>query len=510
MSATPRVEHDRERVIPRPSQRRASPRRGGAVVRTPDGLLIVGDTATSPSNRPGRADPATSTGLTEDSGWASWMQATLKVIGAVSGLGAGLAFGILGFLGREDTLFGVVLAPALTLIAAIVAKRVVLPRSNEFVFAAVVAGFGARMLGAVPRLISGADSPVYQREGERIADALRSFDLAVDTGRSIPGTGAVRYFSGVVNVLTGSNAIATFLVFVVLAFVGQVFFLFAVKPVLNDKQMRLAALFIMLSPTMVYWPSSVGKESLALFGIGIGLFGVSRVYERQWNGVVPLLFGGFVVGMVRPHVAMLLLAGLVVGLFARRAVDQRRLAVHIVVLAVVLVGAMLTTGASARLFDLESFDGVSDVSAALDFAEDRTSQDDSAFTAARVSSVTDYPWATLTVLFRPFIWEAENAASFVSAIEGMMLAAAILYAAPGLVSNLRALVQKGQLLFAVGFTSVFIFVFAAIGNFGILSRQRAQVVPFVLLLVAFGVGAERLRGARTSRASNIELSRRGR
>jgi len=48
-------------------------------------------------------------------------------------------------------------------------------------------------------------------------------------------------------------------------------------------------------------------------------------------------------------------------------------------------------------------------------------------------------------------------------------------------------------LFAVAFTSVFIFLFSAIGNFGILSRQRAQVIPFVLLIIAFGLGAERRR-----------------
>ena len=490
---------DEQRVIPRPSQRRsavhttakhrAGTRRPGyrttveGTVRTPDGLVIIPD---RPNNT------AVSRGRT-------WPIPTLKAIGAVGGLGGGLAFGVLGFLEREDTLLGLIVAPVLTLIVALSARRFVLPRTNEFVAAAVLAGFGARVVGAVPRLISGADSPVYQLEGVRIANALRAFDFGVDTGRAIPGTGSVRYLAGVVNVVTNSDYVSTFLVFVLFGFIGQVFFLIAIQPVLNDAQMRIATLLIMFSPTMAYWPSSIGKESLALLGIGLSLYGASLVYERNWSGVMSVLAGVSIVGLIRPHVAMLVLAGLVFGLFARQTENRNRFVMHVVVLMVVLVGAMLMTGASAQLFNLESFDGVSDVSAALDFAQNRTSQDNSAFTAARVGSVRDYPWAAVTVLFRPFVWEAANAPSMISGIEGAILAGLLARAVPGLIREIRTIFQRGQLLYAVGFTSVFIFLFSAIGNFGILSRQRAQVIPFVLLLIAFGLGTERLGARRAAR-----------
>lgn len=479
-----------DRVIPRPSERRSgrpttgngrlrASADGSSIVEAAPDLLIVEDPKT-------QAGPA-------------WPLASLKAFGAIGGLVSGLVFGVLGFLEREDTLAGIVVVPVLTLLAASFTKRFVLPRTNAYIAALVFAGFGARMLGAIPRLISGADSPIYQREGIRIAEALRSFDFFVDTGRSIPGTGSVRYFTGVLNVLTGTTYIATFMIFVVLAFIGQVFFVLAIQPVLNDRQFRIAGMLIMFSPTMVYWPSSIGKESLAVLGIGFALYGAGRVYERRWSGLTHLTFGVLVVGMIRPHVAMLVLASLFVGLFARQEEDKRRFAVHMVVLSVIVVGSMFTAGASARLFNLESFDGVADVSAALDFAEARTSQDNSAFAAARVSSVTDYPKAAVTVLFRPFVWEATNVPSVVSAIEGTLLAGLIITAAPGLRRQFRLVVQRGQLLFALGFTAVFVFLFSAIGNFGILSRQRAQVVPFVLLLIAVGIGAEKHRERKEER-----------
>lgn len=483
----------RERVFPRPSERRlgrfSAADSATSFDHAADDLVII---QTSDD-----ADVANPSGAID--GDSTWPLASLKAIGAIGGLISGLAFGILGFLEREDTLAGIVIVPVLTLLAASFAKRFVLPRTNATIAALVLAGFGARMLGAVPRLISGADSPIYQREGIRIADALRSYDFLVDTGRSIPGTGSVRYFTGVLNVLTGTTYIATFMIFVVLAFVGQVFFLFAIKPVLTTRQFQIAGLLIMFSPTMVYWPSSIGKESLALFGIGFALYGAGKVYDRRWSGLVQLTWGVLVVGMIRPHVAMLLLAALFVGLFARQAENKRRFAVHMVVLSLVVVGSMFTAGASARLFNLESFDGVADVSAALDFAEARTSQDSAAFSAARVGSVTDYPKAAVTVLFRPFVWEATNAPSLVSAIEGTFLGALMIYSLSGFRRQFKVVVQQGQLLFAVGFTAVFVFVFAAIGNFGILSRQRAQVIPFVLLLIAVGVGADKHRERKQER-----------
>jgi hypothetical protein len=48
----------------------------------------------------------------------------------------------------------------------------------------------------------------------------------------------------------------------------------------------------------------------------------------------------------------------------------------------------------------------------------------------------------------------------------------------------RAFTQRAYVAFSIGFAALFVYGFAAIGNFGILSRQRTQVFPFVLVLAA--------------------------
>jgi len=460
------------RAIPRPSERRSSP--GG---HPEPGSTIDLRNPTSRTRSAGRQhDRDQRTAARSESDVAvggEGFKASFHTLGGVCALGAGLAYGVLGLTGRADSTAGLVIAPLLAIVGSLMIARWIRPRLGPSLASVCVAGVGVRLAASVPRFLGGADSPIYQREGVRIAAELRSLNFGVDTGRSVPGTGTIRYLSGGVNVITGSNYITTFLLFAMVAFVGQCFFVMAMQRALNAKQFRFLCIAVMLSPTLAYWPSSIGKESLSLLGIGLGANGATLLYDRRWSGVGYVVLGAFAVGMVRPHVALILFAGICVGLLARRAHTRGRLLTHLALLSIVIVGAMFMAGASADLFGLESFDGVSDVNAALDFAQERTSQDAAQFVA----------------------WETTNAAAMISALESTTMIVLLLLALPGLARKASFLVQRGQLLFSIAFMSVFVFLFSAIGNFGILSRQRAQIMPFLLVLIAFGIGAEKYRAA---------------
>lgn len=456
-----------ERIIPRPSERTASRITVGRrcqsepqIVQT-DGPVLHGD------------------------------ETTWRTIGAVAVVSAALLFGVLGLLDRADTIAGVILVPLVVVAASWALNRWVAPSAGSGAVSIAVAGLGLRLLAAVPRLLGGVDAVDYQREGERIARSLRGLDFTVDAGRAVPGTGAVRWLSGFVNLFTNSTYVATYLFFVVLAFAGQMLFVMAIRPALSARQFRLLLILVMVWPALTFWPSSIGKESVVLFGTGLAMQGANQLYRRNLKGGLPLLAGLFAVGMVRPHVALIVLTALIVGLLARHERGRSRIAVHLAVIAVVAIGATWLSAASADLFGLEGIDGIDDIGVALDFAQNRTSQDVSQFAVVRVDSPADYPLAAMTVLVRPFPWEASNVMAVLSSIEGVTLAGLMLWAVPGLITERRRLLSNGVMLNSVAFTSVFIFLFSAIGNFGILSRQRAQVLPFVLVLVALGIGAQK-------------------
>ena len=472
------------RVIPRPSSRRGAP--GQAI---PGASIDLRD----PSSRTRASRDRVHSQQTSNEPGRSGFRSAFHALGVLAALAGAVGFGVLGATGRADSLLGAIVVPVLFVIAVLAINKWIRPVIGADIASVFIAGFGIRLVAAVPRFLGGADAPIYQREGVRIAAELKALNFGVDTGRSIPGTGTIRYLSGVVNVVTASNYITTFLLFASVAFIGQCFLLFALRRSLNTRQFRFLTVLTMLSPTLAFWPSSIGKESITLLGIGLASYGAMLLYGRRWTGVPPVLLGAFAIGMVRPHVALITLVAILVGLLARRAQTRGRMLTHLAVLLIVIVGSMIMAGASADLFGLESFDGVSDVNAALDFAQARTSQDSAQFVAARVSRPLDYPWAFVTVLFRPFPWEANSVAATISGVESVVLAGLLLAAVPGLISSAGQFLQRGQLLFSVAFTAVFVFLFSAIGNFGILSRQRAQVAPFVLVFVAIGLAAERRR-----------------
>ena len=98
-------------------------------------------------------------------------------------------------------------------------------------------------------------------------------------------------------------------------------------------------------------------------------------------------------------------------------------------------------------------------------------------------------------MFRPFPWEAKNPIALVSSVEGLALAGLLLWSVPGLFLDRGQMFTRGLTLHAGAFISIFVFLFSAIGNFGILSRQRAQVMPFIFIFIAIGLGVGRIRGS---------------
>jgi hypothetical protein len=131
-------------------------------------------------------------------------------------------------------------------------------------------------------------------------------------------------------------------------------------------------------------------------------------------------------------------------------------------------------------------DGVStqSVDSVLERTEKQSGQGGSEYDAGNPTSPTEFPMAMLAVLFRPYLWEANNAQALLAALEGTTLL--VLFG-----SSLGRLVKLPGYLFRVPYVAyclayvvMFVFAFSSIGNFGIMTRQRTQVMPFVLVFLA--------------------------
>lgn len=432
------------------------------------------------------------TGARRHSGW--WLLGIAMLIGALAAAAVGAARGL-------ETGRGLVVIPVLTLLATpiILSARNLDRDDGSLAFdlgGIVFAGLAFKMLVAFTRfqmvddLYNGVgDSSTYHAYGTRFAPQFRRFDFDVDPGLPIPGTGFIRVLTGIVYALFGIDRFTGFLIFGFMSFLGAWFFYRAFALALPDGNKRLYAVLMMFWPTLVFWPAAIGKEGWMILSLGLASWGAAWVYQRGTRGLPVLALGILGATMPRPHIAivvlMAILTGLVMGSLFRSSDAMKSLgfASKVATAIFLLFLGSLLAPRVATFLNIDDVGG-SGFTETLDEVARRTSSGGSNFTPTEIHSPLDYPEAFVTVLLRPFWFEAENAQAKLSALEGMVLAALLLFSLKQLLALPLHLVKKPYVAYAFAFAFMFVYVFAFIGNFGILTRQRSQLLPFVFVLVA--------------------------
>lgn len=370
-------------------------------------------------------------------------------------------------------------------VAGLAMVRALDRRLPDLALAGILAtGLGVRLVGMWYRYKEAADGLEYHTYGTELAASYRSFDFGAEVGRSIPGTGTVRMVSGLVHAVTFDDLASSYAVFTLAAFAGALLFVRAASVAVPGADIRRYALLVMLWPSLALWPSSLGKEAPMVFGLGLASLGAAHLLtHRPGRGTALLVAGLIPVGFVRPHVGLLVVVSLGLAAILRRRPEGGALvALRIAAAVVALVGGLFLVDATAKRFDVDQL-GTGDVQSTLVFTADRTSTGAATFDPVVVTSPVQYPLAVVTVLLRPFPTEAGGLEGVATSAEAMALLVLLASSAARLRTALERMRRDAYLLYATAFVALFCYAFAAIGNFGILARQRTQVLPFLLVLV---------------------------
>jgi hypothetical protein len=340
-----------------------------------------------------------------------------------------------------------------------------------------------------------ADAIQYHQVG---ADLARRFAAGhFDTGlSSLSSTDFIRFFTGVIYTVTGPSIYAGFLLYSWLAFWGMFFLYQAFTIAVPDGNRRSYARLLFFLPSMLYWPSSIGKEAWMLFALGLAAKGTARLLTgRTWGGLVLAGTGLWLATLVRPHVGGMAALGLLVAyLLARppRRLGMLGAVIKLFGLAVLLVVAVVLLGQIQRYLLDKGIDPAEGVNSVLAESARRTSGGGSGFQAPSTStSLLGLPYATVTILFRPFPFEAHNAQAAVIALESTLLLCLTVARRRTIWRAVRHLRRWPYVAFVVVYTAGFVVAFASISNFGILARERVQLLPFFFVLLAVPGGRRR-------------------
>jgi hypothetical protein len=352
-----------------------------------------------------------------------------------------------------------------------------------------------KLLGAVVRywvayhIYDGRiDAGEYHVLGTHLAMQFRAGDFHTNLD-SLSGTNFISFFTGLLYTITGPSIYAGFLLFSWLAFWGMFLMYRAFVIVVPDGNKKSYARLLFFLPSMLYWPSSIGKEAWMLFTLGLVAFGLARMLTtRAWRGLVIAATGLWLGTLVRPHVAGMAALGLVVAYLLAR--PPRRLGalgpvVKPLASIVLVVGAVMLLGKTEsylREKGIEPQDGVNSV---LAESARRTGTGGSGFQVdVRGPSLSNLPVATVTILFRPFLFEAHNAQAGVTALESTVLLCLAISRRRAIWQAIRHPRRRPYVAFIVVYSVLFVFAFSTIANFGILARERTQLLPFFLVLLA--------------------------
>ncbi len=113
----------------------------------------------------------------------------------------------------------------------------------------------------------------------------------------------------------------------------------------------------------------------------------------------------------------------------------------------------------------------------------RTAQADSSFTPPSVNNPATWPYASVRTLMRPLPFEASGLAQLLAAAEVTVLLGMYVLSWRRLLNLPRLAISVPYVTFAV--TTLFLtgLAYTGLANFGILTRQKSLIMPFLLLLV---------------------------
>lgn len=351
-----------------------------------------------------------------------------------------------------------------------------------------------------------ADAADYHEVGASLSERFRTGDFTTDLD-DLGGTNFIRFLTGLVYALIGVNQIGGFLFYSWLGFWGLFSFYRAYTIAVPEGNNRAYARLVFFLPSLIFWPSSIGKESWMMLTIGLVALGSARILTGSaLSGAVPLALGLWLGGVVRPHVAGMLAVALGVSfVFRKSRAELRELApivrgLTLVCLAAVAIFLVVKADAFLKEAGIDTDKGVS---GALEDTTERTSTGGSQFAPSVLESPARAPIAVVTVLYRPFIFEAHNAESLIAAVEGSFLIVLSVLKLPSIFRALRSTRRNPYLVMCIAYAGMFVVAFSSFANFGLLVRERVQLFPFLLVLLTIPTQ----KAARQGETNADELAR---
>lgn len=299
------------------------------------------------------------------------------------------------------------------------------------------------------------------------------------------GTYGVRFVVSFLSQGMGLSFLGCSLVFQFFGFIGLLAFDGALREVTWDKSrnIRLLATLIVFLPSVSFWSSGLGKDSLSFCAMGLALWAALRLKRRWWLLAVAVLL----MLLVRPHMAGMLGLGLAGSFVFQRGIPLPQ---RVVLGGIALAAAVFLVPLGLNYAGVGEDAGAEDV---MQYIEGRQGHNLKGGGAVDISSMSP-PVQMFTYLFRPTLIEARNLFSLAAALDNTILL--FLFIAGGWAILKKPLPPHFQphnrmFLWIYSFCAWLILAMTT-ANLGIALRQKWMFAPMLIFLLISVIGRSRL------------------
>jgi hypothetical protein len=454
-------------------------------------------------------------------------EAIPTLVGGVLILSAISAFFVYASRGNADNWVPILVAVNLLVIGYLICRWLSDAGRDKRLFTILMFAFILKLLCTGPRyyLLEG----VYSGEGDAFGYDIAG-RLFVDNVRhhgqwSIEGsqmaafpreTRFVAYLTGCLFLLVGTTYFGAFLLYAMISWLGIVCFFRAYRIAYPNAPPYLAAKLLFFLPSTLFWPSSPGKEGVMVFFIGLFTLGMARLLTRTnvVLGAIQAFLGAYLMLQVRPHLMLISMVAVGASMLsvteARDEVTKRSGRVKGAAFRIVML-LLLVPALSSSLGRLDTLMGTQEggtmsIDQSLNETIARTEIGGSAFKTRPVRTPVDLPAAIVTVLYRPFPFEAHNVPALIASSEGVLLLVLTVKSGRWIWRVGPAMYRNQFAAFCGVYVLGFVVAFSNIGNAGILSRQRTQMFPLLLLVACAAKEHERTHTPPTPVLETIEIA----
>jgi hypothetical protein len=330
-----------------------------------------------------------------------------------------------------------------------------------------------------------ADSAMY------FYDPFRTYEYGFNVG-----TQALVYITQYIKLSVGGTYLDFYLLFQAVGFLGITILLRVFEEIHDELRLpHTPYLYALITiPSLHFWSSALGKDGPFLLATSLALWASMRLPRRSKALVGALLL----MLLIRPHIALVAAAALSLAVVVGKGIPVY---VRIVLFIVALVGTGL---AASTLQSTYAIDITSAESIGQQFERrDNVLQSDEAGNSAVSGS---FPVRLLSLMFRPFFFDAEELFGMIASFESLFLIGLVivLTVRSGDLIGLfrRVFFARYALFFAFGLT---IFLALSYWNIGLGLRQKwTMLMPmyFVLFVAVLAV-----RKAKREAAAPMDLLR---